>query len=635
MKSILNNTKPFTHYLLRDIQALKNMLDKGMIESGVKRIGAEQELYIIDDKWLPRPYVHEILDDLTDDPRCKAEIAKFNIEINLDPILFSGNCLSQLEESINSTISKLDGVIQDRGLTTIMTGILPTIRKSDLIPQNLSEVPRYQELSSVLNRERTTPYELRIRGVDELITTHDTPLFEGCNTSFQIHLQVDPEDALNLYNLSQALAAPTLAGAVNSPLLLGKRLWKETRIALFQQAVDTREISNHYRQKSARVSFGTSWISKTLLEVFYDNIARYSVILCPDLEEDSLHSLDGGKIPTLEALQIFNGTVWRWNRLCYGVTGGVPHLRIENRVLPSGPTVRDEVANAALWFGLMSGMPDVYRDITSVMAFEDAKENFINVARAGLDTKLNWVNGSKLDASELIVKELIPISKQGLSARNVPADEIELYLGIIEERVKEGKTGSSWIVDSFNRLGREATKQEAIVSLTAAMYKRQKKGDPVHMWDKAELREAGKWLDRCRFVNQIMSTDLFVVKDSDLIDLASSIMNWKHIRHVPVESKGGKFIGLITSRLIMEHYGSSSRDNSKPLHVSDIMIKDPITVGPETKTLDAISLMHENKIGCLPVVEQEQLLGIVTEHDMMNLSVNLFKEISDAIKSEA
>ncbi len=631
----MNNSKQFTHYLLRDIQALKKMLDKGMIESGIKRIGAEQELYIIDDKWLPRPYVHEILGDLIDDPRFKAEIAKFNIEINLDPIIFNGNCFSQLEESVNSMISKLNGVIRDRGLKTIMAGILPTIRKSDLVSQNLSDVPRYQELASVLNRERTTPYELRIRGVDELITTHDTPLFEGCNTSFQIHLQVGPEDGLNLYNLAQALAAPTLASAVNSPLLLGKRLWKETRIALFQQAVDTREISNHYRQKSARVSFGTSWVSKTLLDVFYDNIARYDVILCPDLEEDSLQSLEEGKIPSLEALQIFNSTIWKWNRLCYGVTEGMPHLRIENRVLPSGPTVRDEVANAAFWFGLMSGMPEVYPDITSVLTFEDAKENFINAARVGLDTKLKWVNRSKLDASELIVKELIPISRQGLCLQNVPADEIDLYLGIIEERVRGGRTGSSWIVDSFNSLGREATKQEAIVSLTAAMHKRQIKGDPVHMWDKAELKEAGKWLDRCRFVNQVMSTDLFVVKDSDLIDLATSIINWKHIRHVPVESQDGKFIGLITSRLIMEHYGSNIGNNSKPLHVRDIMIKDPITVGPETKTLDAISIMHEKKIGCLPIVEKELLLGIVTEHDMMNLSVNLFKEISDAIKSEA
>lgn len=630
----MSQSKPFTHYLLRDIQALKKMLEMGMIESGVSRIGAEQELQIIDDKWLPSPSIHEILKDLND-PRYTVEIAKFNIEINLDPILFSGPCLSLFEEDVNRMISKLRSSAGERGFNIVMSGILPTIRKSDLVLQNLTDVSRYQELSSALNTVRTTPYELKIRGVDELIATHDSPLFEACNSSFQIHLQVSPENALNLYNLSQALSAPTLACAVNSPLLLGKRLWKETRIALFQQAVDTREVSNHYRQKSARVSFGSRWTTETFLDVFYDNIARYDVIISPELEEDSLQCLDEGEIPSLKALQIYNGTVWKWNRLCYGVSEGVPHLRIENRVLPSGPTVRDEVSNAAFWFGLMCGMPGTYPDITKVLSFADAKENFINAARAGLDTKLKWVSGTKVDTSELILKELLPISRQGLALRNVPQDEIDLYLGIIEERVKTGRTGSSWVIDSFTSLIQDSNKQEAIVSLTAAMYKRQIKGDPVHMWDKAELEEAGRWLDRCRFVDQIMSTDLFVVKDNDLVDLASSIMNWKHIRHVPVEDQDGKFVGLITSGLILKYYGSGYGENLKPVLVKDIMIKDPTTVGPETKTLDAVSIMHEKKIGCLPVLENDLLLGIVTEHDMMNLSANFFQEITDATKSLA
>lgn len=628
----MNRSEKFTRQLLTDIQALKKMLESGMIESGVKRIGAEQELYIIDDAWQPSPSVYELLKDL-DDPRFTVEIAKFNIEINLDPIVFTGNCLSIFEKRLDQMISRLRKAAGDKGLKIIMAGILPTIRKSDLKLENLVEHPRYKNLCSVLNQERTIPYELRIRGVDELIASHDSPLFESCNTSFQVHMQVSPENALTLYNLSQALAGPVLACAVNSPLLLGKRLWKETRIALFQQAVDTRVVSGQSREKSARVSFGTRWIDKTVLEVFYDNIARYNILMSPELKEDSLKSLDEGNIPSLKALQMFNSTIWRWNRLCYGVSEGRPHLRIENRVLPSGPTVRDEVSNAAFWLGLMNGMPGIYPDITEVMAFEDARENFTNAARMGLDTKLKWVNGSSADASELILKELLPVSREGLRSENIPLDEIDLYLGIIEERVKTGKTGSSWIVDSFTSLGKKALRQEAIVALTAAMYKRQIKGDPVHMWDKAELEEAGRWLDRCSFVDQIMSTDLFVVKDDDLIDLAASIMNWKHIRHVPVEDKNGKFTGLITSRIILKYYGSSSGDDLKPVFVRDIKLKNPVTVSPETKTLDAISVMHEKKLGCLPVVKNEMLLGIVTEHDFMNLSANLLKEIADAIGS--
>ena len=633
LENSLNQSEKFTRQLLTDMQALNKMLESGMIESGVKRIGAEQELYIIDDTWRPSPSVYELLQDL-DDPRFTVEIAKFNIEINLDPIVFGGNCLSVFEEDINRMISRLRKAAADKGLKIIMVGILPTIRKSDLVSENLVEHPRYKVLCSVLNLERTIPYELRIRGVDELIARHDSPLFESCNTSFQVHMQANPGDALMLYNLSQALAGPVLACAVNSPLLLGKRLWKETRIALFQQAVDTRVISSYSREKSARVSFGTRWIDKTVLEVFYDNIARYNMLVSPELKEDSLQSLDEGKIPSLKALQIFNSTVWRWNRLCYGVSEGQPHLRIENRVLPSGPTVRDEISNAAFWLGLMSGVPDIYPDIKEVMAFEDAKENFINAARMGLDTKLKWVNGSNADASELILKELLPVSREGLRSENIPPNEIDLYLGIIEERVRTKRTGASWMIDSFTSLGEKALRQEAIVSLTAAMYKRQIKGDPVHMWDKAELEEAGIWLDRCRFVDQIMSTDLFVVKDNDLIDLAASIMNWKHIRHVPVEAENGKFAGLITSRIILKHYGSSSGDDSKPVFVRDIMLKNPVTVSPEAKTLDAISVMHKKKLGCLPVVKNEMLLGIVTEHDFMNLSANLIKEIADAIGSK-
>lgn len=626
----MNRSENFTRSLLKDMQALKKMLESGMIQSGVTRIGAEQELYIIDDAWRPRPSVDELLKDL-DDPRFTVEIAKFNLEINIDPVIFGENSLSVFEQSINEMISRLREAASSKGLKIIMVGILPTIRKSDLTAESLVDEPRYKKLCSVLNLERTTPYEFRIRGVDELVASHDTPVFESCNTSFQVHMQVSPEEALTLYNLSQALAGPVLSCAVNSPLLLGKRLWQETRIALFQQAVDTRVVSYHSREKSARVSFGAGWINKSVLEVFHDNISRYKILLSPEIKEDSLKSLDEGKVPTLEALHVFNSTVWRWNRVCYGISDGEPHLRIENRVLPSGPTVRDEVSNAAFWLGLMSGMPEIYPDITGVMEFEDAKENFINAARMGLETKLRWINGSNFWASELILKELIPISRQGLRSQNITPDEIDLYLGIIEERVRTGKTGSKWIIDSFTSLKERALRQEAIVSVTASMYKRQVKGDPVHMWDKAELEEAGRWLDRCRFVDQIMSTDLFVVMDTDLIDLASSIMNWKHIRHVPVEDEKGRFAGLITSGIILKHFGSD--DDLKPVLVRDIMLKNPYTVSPETKTVDAVAVMHEKKIGCLPVVKNGMLVGIVTEHDFMNLSANLLEEISDAIGS--
>ncbi len=625
----MNQPEKFNRQLLRDIKALEIMIESGMLESGVKRIGAEQELYIIDGQWRAEPAVERVLKKLKD-AHFSVEIAKFNIEINLDPLPFGGSCLSSFEKRINDLVSKLNHVAGDMGLKTIMVGILPTIRKSDLRPENLIDDPRYQALCAILNEERRGPYVFRIKGVDELIATHNTPMFESCNTSFQVHLQVSPDSAVNLYNISQAVAAPVLASSVNSPLLLGKRLWNETRIALFQQAVDTRVGSFYSREKRPRVTFGTKWLRDSILEIFYDNIARYKVLISPEVEEDSLGCLHQGKAPALQALQVYNGTVWRWNRLCYGLTDGKPHLRIENRILPSGPTVRDEVSNAAFWLGLMNGMPDIYPDISGSMEFDFAKENFVNAARTALDARFKWTGGTAVQADELILRELLPVSREGLRSADVPGDEIDLYLGIIEERVKTGRTGSRWIIDSFNDLREQAHREEAIVALTAGMYKRQIQGDPVHMWNKAELEDAGRWLDRCRYIEQVMSTDLFVVMDTDLIDLAICIMDWKHIRHVPVEDGNGRFAGLLTSGILLKHYGSGSGDDVKPVLVRDIMIKEPITVSPDTKTVDAISIMHENKIGCLPVVDNNTLAGIVTEHDFMNLSANLLKEISDA-----
>ncbi len=624
----MNDLDEYSRQLLRDLRALETMIDSGMIESGVKRIGAEQELYIVDRTLRPKALVEEVLKRL-DDPHFTIEIAKFNIEINLDPLLFKGDCLTGLKRQTENLISKLNSVLSAMGLDTVMAGILPTIRKSDLEAENLTAGERYMELCRNLNTERRSPFEFRIRGTDELIESHDTPMFESCNTSFQVHLQVSPDEAVGLYNLAQAISAPVLACAVNSPILLGKRLWNETRIALFQQAVDTRVSSHTMRQKSARVTFGKGWVRDSVLEIYHDNIARFSVILGPEINEDSLSVLESGNVPKLSALQLFNTTVWRWNRICFGTTDAKPHLRIENRILPSGPTVRDEIANAAFWLGLMNGMPEVYPDVTRIMDFDDAKDNFVRAARIGLDSKLKWMKGAVFSADEIILNELLPISKLGLSNAGIIDEDADRYLGIIEERVRSGKTGAKWILGSFSALRKEVKDPEALLAVTAGMMKRQKKGDPVHMWEKARLEEGGSWFERCEYVEQVMTTDLFVVREDDLIDLAAGIMSWKHIRHVPVENNEGRFRGLLTSGAVLSFYGSKLGEDPGPVRVKDIMIREPLIVSPETKTLDAVKLMFEHKVGCLPVLKGGRLVGIVTEHDFMNLSAFLLKHHVD------
>jgi len=336
----------FIRAVLTDIKALEKMHRDSLIEEDIQRIGAEQEMCFVTRDWRPAPIILQILDELKD-PQFTTELAKFNAEINLDPIEFEGECLTKMENQIKRHLRIISKIANKFNSEIILVGILPTIRRIDLEMDNITPNERYYALFEILKQMKGGPYEYRIRGVEELVAKQDNPTFEFCNTSFQIHLQVAPSDFVNLYNLSRAISAPVLACACNSPLLLGKRLWKETRIALFRQAVDTRHIGHFLREQSPRVTFAQDWVKESMMNTFKDDIARFRVLLTTRVDEDSLEELEEGKIPQLNALRVFVSTVYRWNRACYGVFNGKPHLRIENRVLPSGPTVVDEIANAA------------------------------------------------------------------------------------------------------------------------------------------------------------------------------------------------------------------------------------------------------------------------------------------------
>lgn len=626
--------KRFIHFLLRDIKALEKMLADDFIESGVQRIGAEQELCLVDKCWRPKPIAVEVLNKVKDE-HFAPEIGKFNLEINLDPLPFKGDCLSKMEKHLSTLLSKLENVIKDWDARIVLVGILPTVRRVDLELDNLTPDPRFIALTESLNKLRGGLYELHIKGMDELITKHNSPMFEASNTSFQVHLQVSPEDIVQQYNIAQVISAPVLAAGTNSPLLLGRRLWKETRIALFEQSVDTRQPSYISREKSPRVTFGNGWAKDSILEILKDDIARYKVLLSIDIDEDSLEALEEGRIPRLKALQAYIGTIYRWNRICYGVFDGKPHLRIENRVLPSGPTVKDEIANAAFLLGLMNALSDEYKDIAKVMEFDDAKTNFLKAAKMGLDTHFRWTNGKVIPADKLIIKELLPIAKAGLHKAQVKETDINDYLEIIRERVASRKTGSRWILDSFSKLSNEGTKEEALVAITAGIISRQKKSETVHKWELADIGEAGSWTNRCSSIEQIMSTDLFTVQEDDPIALVVNIMNWKRINHVPVEDEQGELVGLVTSETLLRHYVNAANlleiadleKNTKLSTVRDIMIKKPVTVSPETSTVDGISIMHKNNVGCLPVVKNKKLVGIVTKQDFMNISAHLIQEL--------
>ncbi len=617
----------FTQALLRDVRALELLLDGDSIESGVRRIGLEQELFLVDDSWRPAPVAVEALERI-EDPRVTSEIGRFNLECNLEPLLFGGNCLRLMENRLNDLLEKVRRTVRDLGAEVALVGILPTLRKSDLTIDNMVPADRYFALNEALTRLRGEDYDLRIKGTDELRVTHDSVMLEAANASFQVHFQVGPEEFARLYNIAMTVTAPVLAAAVNSPLMFGRRLWQETRIAVFQQSVDTRSSISEIRDVPARVSFGREWVDRSVLEIFKSDVSRFRVLLGRKIEEDPFEAIEQGRAPSLQALQLFNSTVYRWNRACYGVSDGVAHLRVENRVLPCGPTVRDEVANAAFWYGLVSGLAEDVEDVREAIDFDTVFTNFLSAARHGLDAHLTWFDGESVPAQGLICDTLLPLARRGLEAGGIDAADIERYLDTVEARVDSRRTGARWQLHSLADMGEKGTLDERMAALVAATVERQRHGRPVHEWARAEVHEAGGWKPSYLRVEQYMSTDLLTVNEEEPIDLVANLMDWHSIHHVPVEDNGHRLVGLVSHRPLLRFLASEEgRREDAPIPVSRVMAVDLVTVGPETPTLEAIAIMREHRISCLPVVKEGQLIGIVTEHDFMQIAGQLLEEM--------
>ena len=630
-------SQAFMKAVLNDLRALAFMLERGLVESGQTRIGAEQEMFLVDRDLRPAPLSLEVLQH-ANEARLTTEIARFNLEANLTPLLLSGDCFSEMLAELDALIAKTRESARTVGADVLLAGILPTLQQSDLTLDNLTPVSRYHELDRGVIRLRGGPLSIHIKGLDELQITHDNIMMESCNTSFQIHFQTDPDQFAACYNMAQAITAPVLAAAVNSPLLFGHRLWQETRVALFQHSTDARSRSQLARSHPTRVSFGDCWLEHSVIALFHEQISRFRPIMITQPDEDPFEVLARGEIPQLSALRMHNSTVWRWNRACYGVADGVAHLRIENRALPSGPTAIDEIANAALFAGLMLALPQEYGDISKRMSFDEAKSNFFRAARHGLDAQFTWIDGQTVSAPSLVLDQLLPLAQQGLESAEVGPADIHKYLGVIEERVRSRQTGARWILKSLAAMPQTGSKEVRLRQLASTMLERQKKGHPVHTWAEVKKAEPVDWKQGYRTVGQFMSTDLFTVQPDDLIDLAASVMDWRHIRHVPVENEDGKLAGLITHRNLLRLVSCGSHEKTlNSITVREVMVPHPVTVSPATPTLEAIKIMREKRIGCLLVVEAGQLVGIVTSYDFLDASAVLFQQhlavVSEPVKT--
>ena len=610
----LQNKKQYAnyiHHLMNDIEALDLMLKEDLIEKEPIRIGAEQEFFIVDEAFFPNNNALAVLETINDD-HFTTEIGNFNLEINLDPFELKTDCFSKLEHQLTTLLDKAKQAAKKHDSKIVLTGILPTLSLKHITLENMTPIQRYYVLNEAVKESRNQDFHIHIKGVDELSLIHDSVMLEGCNTSFQMHLQIHPDTFIDSYNWAQAIAGPVLAICTNSPLLFGKELWAETRIALFTQSVDTRANSFLLNENQSRVSFGNNWETGTVTDIFRDNISRFRSLLTTEYITDSVEMIERGEIPKLKALSLHNGTVYRWNRVCYGVGNGKPHLRIENRYIPSGPTVADEIANMMFWVGLMLGKPEAYNNIHKKWDFKDVKSNFFSAARYGMGTQFFW-NGSYMSSQQLILDELLPMAYRGLYRVGIDPADVEKYLTIIENRVTSNN-GSQWLIKNYRALSKSKTKFEAAQIITSELYEKQEYNYPIGSWN--ALNENDIEVDTNSYVvKHVMSTDIFSVHKNDSLKLVVNIMRWKNIRHMPVIDTSKKIIGLVTHTDVK---GLSKQAIDNGISVEEVMTKDLITITQYESVETAKVLMITNLINCLPVVEKGKLIGLITSKDFFN-----------------
>jgi CBS domain-containing protein len=619
-----SSRQAFMKSLLEEVRALEAMLDKGMVESGVSRIGAEQEMFLIDEARKPALTGLDVLKKL-DDERFTHELGLFNIEANLSVQEFKSDCLSRMEEEAQEVYAKAREAAHECDSEIALVGILPTLTKENLGLDSMVPIPRYHALNDAIMALRGHDLQFTINGADQLVVQHDNLMLEACNTSFQVHFQVSPDDFARLYNIAQVVTGPLMAASVNSPILLGKRLWHETRISVFEYSVDARSTTHQARGLKPRVHFGNHWINESVTEIFKEDIARFRVILTTETEDNPLAMVAQGIAPKLKALCLHNGTVYRWNRACYGVHNGVPHLRIENRVIPSGPTVLDEIANTAFFVGMMAGMADKYDDVRELITFDDIKANFMAAARDGIRAQMNWFGDKHMPARKLILDELLPLAEHGLQKYGVNQEDIDRYLGVLRERVATRRNGARWALESLSEMHGRGTVDQRMRCLVSSMVEQQTTGRPISEWVLADFCEQQNWRQSYLKVSQFMATDLFTVRPDDIVDFAAALMDWRHVRHVPVEGDDGELVGLLSHRALLRLVAEGRVGGDNKVTVREIMTQNPVTITSDATTVDAIRLMRKARVACLPVVDDGKLHGLVTEHDLILVSSHLLE----------
>ena len=471
----------------RSIAALAEMLRSGQLDVRADSCGFEVELDLVDPLGRPRLVNPAVLRSLARRD-VQAELSQFNLELNLDPRPLHGDVLRRLDDELAGALSAVSGVAQELGATAVAIGTLPTLHAEDLTVEHLSENPRYALLDAALARARRGVVRLDVRGPERLTLTTSSIGVQAAATSLQVHLQVAPEDFPRFYNAAQAVSPALVAVTANSRFLLGRRLWHETRIPLIEQSLDirTRQERAAPAEHPPRVWLGDRWVTSPL-DLFDENVRRMPPLLPVVETADPLDELDGGQVPTLHDLRLHNGTVWRWNRPVYDVQHGHPHLRIEGRVMPSGPTGVDMAANSAFYLGLVRAVADRSLPVGDVLDFPLVAADLPAAARDGLAADLWWADGDRavrVRADRLVLDTLLPLAAEGLRSWRVDEADVSRYLGVVADRVAGRATGSAWQDRTLCRLEEQGWPREAALRETVRRYvAHARTGAPVHTWE--------------------------------------------------------------------------------------------------------------------------------------------------------
>ncbi|GGY00008.1 glutamate--cysteine ligase [Streptomyces minutiscleroticus] len=484
----LSDRQRYRDKLQQCLAVLERLLDEKRFDRPRNLMGLEIELNLAGLDGMPRMMNAQVLERIASRD-FQTELAMFNLEVNIAPHSIDGRVFDRLSEELRTSLAYAHRKAKEVDAGIVMIGILPTLRRDDLVSANLSDVDRYTLLNDQIVAARGEDFALDIEGVERLRCTSASIAPEAACTSVQLHLQITPGRFADVWNAAQAVAAAQIAVGANAPFLFGRELWRESRPPLFQQSTDTRPPELQAQGVRPRTWFGERWISSAY-DLFEENIKYFPALLPMCDDEDPQAVLDEGRAPRLAELVLHNGTVYRWNRPVYDLDDeGVPHLRVENRVLPAGPTVVDVVANAAFYYGVVRALADEERPVWTRMPFEAAAGNFEAACRHGIDARFRWPGRGRhggveeVEAVRLVQEELLPLAAAGLDAWGIAPADRDLYLGVIEERCKRRTNGASWQARTFHEaLDSGMSREEALAATTRRYSELMHIGEPVHTW---------------------------------------------------------------------------------------------------------------------------------------------------------